>query len=63
MAIAGHSQSDTPTREGRIGEGIAMNEMTEGDVPPIEIQPIFRSGDQNNRVDLVLFGDGCEFLK
>lgn len=63
MAIGGHSQSDTLPREERIGEGITMNEVTEGDVPPIEIRPIFRSGGQNNRLDLVLFCDGCEFLK
>ena len=36
--------------------------MVRGDVPPLEIRPIFQSGDPKNRVDLVFFGDGCEFL-
>lgn len=67
VALCGHSDHrrafsvyDTLPREKRIGEGIAINDIAEGDVPPLEIRPIFRSGDPNNRVDLVFFGDGCE---
>ena len=54
---------DTLPREGRIGEGITLNKVTEGDAPPLEIRSIFQSGDPNNRADLVFFSDGCKFLK
>ena len=54
---------DTLPRDGRGGEGAISNGMTEGVLPPLEIRPIFRSGNPENRVDLVFFGDGCEFLK
>jgi len=54
---------DTLPRGGRVGEGVINNGMTRGDLPPLEIRPIFRSGNPENRVDLVFFGDGCEFLE
>ena len=44
---------NTLPREGRIGEGVAVSEEDEGDVPPLEIRPIFQSGDPKNRIDLV----------
>jgi len=53
---------DALLRDGMAGEGATSNEMTEGDLPPLEIRPIFQSGNPENRVDLVFFGDGCEFL-
>lgn len=53
---------DALPRRGGIGEGITNNEVTKRVVPPLEIRPIFQSGDPNNRADLVFFGDGCEFL-
>lgn len=53
---------DTLPREGRIDYGTTANKVVRGDVPPLEIRPIFQSGDPKNRVDLVFFGDGCEFL-
>ena len=50
----------TLPRGGRVDGGMAAGEQTEWDVPPLEIRPIFWSGDPNNRVDLVFLGDGCE---
>ena len=54
---------DTLLRDGRVGAGVISLGMTEGILPPLEIRPIFRSGDPENRVDLVFFSDGCEFLE
>ena len=50
-------------RDGRAGEGAIRDGITEGGLPPFEIRPILRSGNPENRVDLVFFGDGCEFLE
>ena len=51
-------------RGGSDGEEITINQITEVGVPLLEIRPIFRSGDPNNRVDLVFFSaDSCEFPK
>jgi len=54
---------DTLPRDGRAGEGAISDGMTEGGLPPLEILPIFQSGNPENRIDLVFFGDGCEFLE
>ena len=65
-ALCGHDDRgtfpiyDTLPREGGADEGI---KVTGGDVPPLEIRPISESGDPSNRVDLVFFSDGCEFLR
>ena len=53
---------NTIPRKEKISEGGITNETTGWVVPPLEIRPIFQSGDPKNRVDLVFFGDGCEFL-
>ncbi|KAF9651658.1 hypothetical protein BDM02DRAFT_3154243 [Thelephora ganbajun] len=37
---------------------MTTNEVAQGHAPPLEIRPIFRSGDPNNRIDFVFFGDG-----
>ena len=71
VALCGHGDHirtfpvyGTLSREGRVDEGTTANEVTAtGSVPPLEIRPIFQSGDSNNRADLVFFSDGCEFLK
>ena len=52
---------DTLHRDGSVGEGVINLGVAGGDIPPLEIRPIFRSGDPENRVDLVFFSDGCEF--
>jgi len=53
---------DTLPREGVISCGTTINDAAKGDVPPLEIRPILHSGDPSNRVDLIFFSDGCEFL-
>ena len=70
VALCGHGGHlgtfpiyDTLSREGGVEAGVLTYQMTEGDVPPLEVRPIFQSGDPNNRVDLVFFGDGCKFFK
>jgi len=70
VALCGHGGRgrtfpfyDTLPRDGGVSEGAAGNEIAEGDLPPLEIRPIFRSGDPGNRVDLVFFSDGCEFFE